>query len=229
MSGRRLIGLLIVGLVRVTIATGAMAQDAMAKPSVAIADVSVAPGGWTLPPAQLSSTIIDMMMSELVSTQRFRIYDGQWLVPEGEIGRPNLDRLRSAAADRKVDYVVIGTVTAFSAENKKRRMGGIIPTPLLLGGISRQQAQLHVALTFRIVDVDSGEVVASASGEGIGIRRATGVAVGGLIGRGYPIGAFASPKLPAARDAMLDEAVKQAVKNAAVALAQSATHLEPHR
>jgi curli biogenesis system outer membrane secretion channel CsgG len=225
MRRRKLIGLVLVGLMRVTIATAAMAQDAAARPAVAIADVAIASGGWTLPPAQLSSTIIEMMMSELVSTERFRVYDGQWLVPEAEAGRPNLDRLRDAASERHVDYVVLGSLTAFSTENKKKRVGAIVPLPFLLGGVSRQQAQLRVAMTFRIVDVRTGEIVATATGEGLGIRRATSVAAGGIVGPGLPIGALAGARLPAARDAMLDEAVKSAVHNAALALADASVSL----
>ena len=227
MRRRKLIGLVLVGLVRVTIATAAMAQDASARPAVAIADVAIASGGWTLPPAQLSSTIIEMMMGELVSTQRFRVYDGQWLVPAAEAGRPNLDRLRDAAGERHVDYVVLGSLTAFSTENKKKRVGAIVPLPFLLGGVTRQQAQLRVSMTFRIVDVRTGEIVATATGEGLGIRRATGVAAGGFVGPGLPIGALAGARLPAARDAMLDEAVKSAVHNAALALADASVTLEP--
>ena len=224
---RRLIGLVLVGIVRVTIATVATAQEASARPAIAIADVAIANGGWTLPPAQLSSTIIEMMMSELVSTQRFRVYDGQWLVPEAEAGRPNLDRLREAASERHVDYVVLGSLTAFSTEHKKKRIGAVVPLPFLLGGMSKQQAQLRVAMTFRIVNVRTGEVVATATGEGLGVRRATGVAAGGIVGPGLPIGALASARLPAARDAMLDEAVKSAVHNAALALADASVTLEP--
>jgi curli biogenesis system outer membrane secretion channel CsgG len=221
MSRRRLVGALLVGVIRVSVGTGAMAQDASARPAVAIVDVAITPGGWTLPPPQLSGTIVEMMMGELVASQRFHVYDGQWLVPESEAGGPvNLERLRTAAVERRLDYVVVGTLTAFSTENTSRRFGGVIPTPFFLAGVSRQQAQLRVEISFRIVDVRSGEVVASATGQGMGIRRATGVAAGGIVGRAMPlpVGAFAAARLPSARDAMLDEAVKQAVRSAAAAL-----------
>jgi hypothetical protein len=59
---RRLAGILIVGFVRVAVATGVTAHEASARPSVAIADVAITPGGWTLPPVQLGSTIVEMMM-----------------------------------------------------------------------------------------------------------------------------------------------------------------------
>src|SRR3954469_14071809 len=106
MRRRKLVGLLIVGMLRVTIATVATAQEAVARPSLAIADVAVAPGGWTLPPPQLSATIVDLMLNELVSSQRFHVYDGQWLVPENEAGgHVDLERLRAAATERHVDYL----------------------------------------------------------------------------------------------------------------------------
>jgi curli biogenesis system outer membrane secretion channel CsgG len=221
MPSRRLIGVLVVGFIRVAAATGALAQEAQARPSVAIADVAITPGGWTLPPPQLSATIIEMMMGELVASERFHVYDGQWLVPEREAGGPlNLERLRAAATERRMDFIVVGSLTAFSTENKKRKFGGLVPTPFLAGGVTRQQAQLRVELAFRMVDVRTGEVIASVFGQGMGIRRATGVAAGGIIGRALPlpVGAFAVATLPAARDAMLDEAVKQAVHNAALEL-----------
>ncbi len=222
MARRKLIGAVLVGVIRVTVATGAMAQDAAARPAIAIADVAVTPGGWTLPPPKLSGAIIEMMMSELVSSQRFRVYDGQWLVPEAEIGRPNIEQLRAAAAERNVDYVVLGSLTAFSQENKKRRFGGLLPKPIILGGFSREQALLHVAMTFRIVDVKTGEIVATATGDGVGTRRATSVGGGGLI-HGLPFGGLGgAARMSLARDAMLDEAIKAAVHDAALRLATAA-------
>jgi curli biogenesis system outer membrane secretion channel CsgG len=229
MTRRRLAGLAVVTVFRVTLATGAVAQEAQARPAVAIADVAIAPGGWTLPPPQLSSAIIEMMMSELVSSERFRVYDGHWLVPEREAGRADIDRLRAAAAERNVDYVVIGSLNEFSTEQKKKRFGGIFPKPFLLGGLSRQQDQLRVSMTFRIVDVQTGEIAATASGDGLGIRRGTSVGGGGIV-RGLPVGAvIGAARAVSTRDAMLNEAVHQAVHNAALALTQSASRLELRR
>jgi hypothetical protein len=164
---KRLIGVLVVGLMRVTVATGAMAQEAAARPSVAIADVAITPGGWTLPPPQLSATIVELLMNELVSSQRFHLYDGQWLVPESEAGgHADLARLRAAAAEQRVDYLVLGRLTGFSSERKKKGFGGVVPLPLI-GGFSRDQSQLRVSMAFRVVDVRTGDVVASVSGDGM--------------------------------------------------------------
>jgi curli biogenesis system outer membrane secretion channel CsgG len=218
---RRLIGALLVGLIRVTVATGAMAQDAQARPSLAIADIAVAPGGWTLPPPQLSSAIIDLMTNELVSSQRFHVYDGQWLVPEQEAGHADVERLRAAAAERGVDYLVLGSLTGFSTENKKKRIGGIFPKPFVLGGYTRDQAQLKVSLSFRVVDVRTGEVVTTSFGEGLGVRKRRSIGAAGIVA-GLPVGALVGAARAAfSRDAMLDDALKQAVQHAALALARA--------
>jgi curli biogenesis system outer membrane secretion channel CsgG len=209
---------LFVGLIRLTVATGAVAQPSDARPSVAIADVAVTPGGWMLPPPQLSATIVELMTNELVGSARFHLYDGQWLIPETEAGgQADLVRLRAAAAERHVDYVVLGRLTAFSSEHQKKGFGGVVPLPLL-GGFSRERSQLRVALAFRIVDVRTGEIVASVSGDGVGQRRSTAGGGFGVV-HGLPIGALVSvAQAHSARDAMLDEAVRQAVHAAALEL-----------
>src|SRR5918995_72260 len=154
-----LVSVVTIRLVAVGVVT---AQEVAIRPSIAIADVAITPGGWTLPPPQLSAAIVELLMGELVSSQRFAVYDGQWLVPESEIGRPNLERLRAAAAERRVDYVVVGSLTTFANEQKKKRFGGLVPKPLVLGGFSRDHAQLKVSMSFRLVDVRTGLIVATA-------------------------------------------------------------------
>jgi curli biogenesis system outer membrane secretion channel CsgG len=226
---RRILALTFVSLARLAAITPVVgAQEAMARPAVAIADVAVTPGGWTLPPPQLSGAIVEMMVNELVASQRFHVYDGQWLVPETEIGgRVNLDRLRDAASSRHVDYVVLGTVTAFSTERKQKRGGGILPTPFVGGGFSRDRMQTAVGLTFKVVDVRTGEIVTTATAQGVGLRKSTGLGLLGVV-RGVPLpiaAAAAASRSLNARDAMLDEAVRNAVHSAALALAQSASSL----
>ena len=201
------------------------AQDPSARPTLAIAEIHVEPGGWTLPPPQIGTSIIEMMMGELVGSQRFQIYDGQWLVPESASGHVNLPQLRTAAAGRGVEYVVIGTLTSFSTEQQKRRFGGMLPLPFFLGGVSRQQATLHVALSFRIVDVRTGEIVTTAEGDGRARRRSTRGGGFGFV-HGVPVGALASAATAKiGRDAMLNDALRQAVHTAALSLSASASRL----
>jgi curli biogenesis system outer membrane secretion channel CsgG len=169
----------------------------------------------------LSATIVELMMGELETSQRFHLFDGQWLVPESEAGgHVDFDRLRAAADARDVSYLVLGRLTGFSSEQKKKGLGGAIPLPFFLGGFSRNQSQVRVSLAFRIVDVRTGEIVASASGEGIGKRRATRGGGFGLV-HGIPVGAIVgAAQARSARDAMLEDAVKMAVHAAALELAE---------
>jgi curli biogenesis system outer membrane secretion channel CsgG len=204
------------------------AQEVAVRPSIAIADIAITPGGWTLPPPQLGSTIVDLMIGALAPSQRFQIYDGQWLVSAAEAGRPNLARLRAAAAEHNVDFLVLGSVTGFDTEHKKKRIGGLLPRVFLLGGGSRDRAELRIAMSFRIVDVRTGEIVATASGEGSSVRGGVSVAGGGIV-RGVPVGALVSSTRSAAplRDVMLNEAVKGAVHAAAQSLSSTTLkHIE---
>ena len=201
----------------------AAAQDG--KPTLAIADVALTAGGTTLPPPQLGASIVAQLLDELVSSDSFHVYDGQWLVPEDESGgRVNLERLRASAASSHVDYVVLGTLTTFSTEQRAKRGGGIFPKPFLAGGFSREQILTAVGLTFRIVDVRTGEIVTSASARGRGSRRSTGLGLLGLV-RGLPLAGGGSSRMSGSRDAMLDDAVREAVHGAAQALAASAVRL----
>lgn len=203
----------------------AAAQEPAPKPVVAFGGVEVRPGGWTLPPADLSASIIGLLMDDLVSSRAFHVVDAQWLVPESEMGHePNLDRLRAGAASSGVDYLVIGSVTAFSAESRTHRGIGVAPIPLIGGG-SRRLTQLAVALMFKVVDVRTGEVVTTATAEGTASRKATTVAGLGFI-HGLPIGGIGSTgsgRPP--RDAMLAEAIHSAVHVVASALANAAPRL----
>lgn len=206
-----------------TTQTWASAQDARdSRPSVAIADVTVSPGGYTLAPPQLGPVIVDLLVNELTSSRQFHVYDGQWLVPQSERGgRANLERLRGAAEERHVDYLVLGTVTSFSMERGGHGGGALLPKPFpVAGGLSRRRADLAIDLALRIVDVRTGEIVSSASGSGTSTRKSHGFAIGGLL-HGLPLGVAAAAQAidaATARDKMLDEAVQHAVHNAAAAL-----------
>lgn len=202
----------------------ASAQDARdALPSIAIADVAVTPGGYTLAPPQLGPEIVDLLVDALLPSQRFHIYDGQWLVPDSKRGTGlDTDRLRDAARAQHVDYLVLGTVTAFSMERAAHGAGALLPRPFpVAGGLWRKHAELGIDLSLRIVDVRTGEIISSAYGTGIATRKSRGFILGGLL-HGLPLGVAAAARAADAigeRDAMLNEAVHRAVQNAAATLA----------
>jgi curli biogenesis system outer membrane secretion channel CsgG len=215
----------------ITHAGVAAAQDAGWCPSIAVADIAVSPGGYTLAPPQLGPVIVDLLVNELTSSRQFHVYDGQWLVPGPERGgRVDLDRLRSAAEEQHVDYLVLGTVTSFSVERGGRSGGALLPKPFpVVGGLARRQARLALDLSLRIVDVRTGEIVSAAYASGTATRKSRGFALGGLL-HGLPLGVAAAANVVdagTARDAMLNEAVQRAVHTAAAAL--TTRHLIPGR
>jgi curli biogenesis system outer membrane secretion channel CsgG len=208
---------------------GAVAAQPGPRPTVAIANIEVTPGGWTVAPPQLGQTIGQLLLDQLVASAGFHVLDGQWLVPEEETGRhASVSRMREAAASRNVDYLILGSVTSFSTERSNRRGGGLLPLRLFfLGGLSRQKLSTTVALTFRIVDVRTGEIVTTTAGQGMGVRK--NVNVGGLGSfHGLPLGAIAAATVVNARDSMLDDALRQAVTVAARGLIAAAPKLQTH-
>ncbi|HZP47824.1 MAG TPA: CsgG/HfaB family protein [Vicinamibacterales bacterium] len=188
-------------------------------------DFEVAPGGWTLPPPQVGATAADLLLDQLVNAAPYRVLDGRWLQPEGALqnrGR-GFERLRDAAQASGVDYLVLGSVTRFSAETTRRNPGGGGFGAPLIGGYGRQTNELVVSLSARVVDVRSGEVVTTGIGDGKSRRRR--LAIGALGFFRLPGAAALSSGATASRDAQLDEALRQAVAATAKSLIAAAPRL----
>lgn len=192
-------------------------------PTLAIVDFEVTPGGWTLPPPQVGATVADLLLDQLVNAAPYRVLDGRWLEPEG--ARQNrgrgFDALRRTAEESGVDYLVLGSVTRFSAETTQRHFGGGGFGAPLVGGYGRQTNQLVVSLSARVVDVRSGEVVTTGLGDGMSKRRRFALGALGLFH--LPGAAALSNGATASRDAQLDEAIRQAVTATARSLIAAAS------
>lgn len=207
----------------------APAQARDARPTVAIANIEIAQGGWTLPPPQLGSTIVELVVDQLVGAQRFHVVDGEWLVPERQIGRTvSIQQLRAAAQENHVDYLVLGTVTEFASEQRARHGGGILPLPFAGGALSRRETRTTVSLMLKLVDVRTGEILTTTSGEGIGRRKSAGLGILAVV-HGLPLAAGGASGFSGSRDAMLNDAVTQAVRSAAQGLASGVPRVEQER
>jgi curli biogenesis system outer membrane secretion channel CsgG len=197
---------------------GAAAQSTESRPTLAIVDFEAAPGGWTIPPPRLGNTAAQLMLDRLVASARFHVLDGQWLERGNGFPRTpaTLDRLRADAGAAGVDYLIFGSITRFSTENKQRTLGGAAVILPVLAGLRRQRNEMVIALTVRAVDVRSGEVVATATGEGKATRSK--LALGGLgLARAGGLSSGASDS----RDAQLDEAIQRSVAAASDGLAKA--------
>lgn len=201
-----------------------VAAQPAGRPTVAIIDFDAAPGGWTLPPPRLGETVAALMLDRLVASGQYHVLDGQWL-QHGDRSPKEVDRLRADAEAAGVDYLILGSITRFSEEKRQRSLGAAGFVLPMLGGLHRQKHELVVALTVRIVDVRTGEVMATATGQGNASR--TKLTVGGLgFVRGGAGGVSTGSRSPSEfRDAQLDEAVQRSVATAAEGLVHAAPRL----
>lgn len=90
-----------------------------------------------------------------------------------------------------------------------------------LVAFARRRTITTIGVTIKLVDARTGEVVATAVGNGRGSRTARKL---GLLGLALPFGGGGS-RSAQARDAMVDEAVRQAVHLAASDLVRFAPRL----
>ena len=199
-------------------------------PRLAIADFEVAHSGATLPPPQLGATMAQLMLHRLVDATQFHVYDPQFLRTASTASRSREaeQALRADAREAGIDYLVLGSVTQFSMEQKQRGFGGgglIHGLPIgAVGG--RQTSSLCLSIMVRVVDVRTGEVVTTATG--IGDGRRSRVSAGALVAMLPVVGGF-SRGSSNARDAQLAEATRQAVDEASVGLVGAAPRLASAR
>jgi curli biogenesis system outer membrane secretion channel CsgG len=217
-------GILVAGLARPAAAQRPDPAPPLAgRPTLAVAEFDTDRTAW-MPPPQLGITLAELLADRLVGSGQFRVMEREWLVETGE-GRPRLPSavLRERAERAGIEYLVLGSVTRFSNEKKQHGLGGGgLVAPILFGHRSSQSDSV-IGLTVRIVDVRSGEVMATATAEGAGSRRSISLGALGAIaspgGFGFSSGASNS------REAQLDEALQDAVAAAGESLIKSAPRL----
>jgi len=126
----------------------------------------------------LGAGIADMMMTALINSNHFIVYDRSildQLQKEANIGNQG-QQLQGA------EILITGTITAFEPDAGGSRGGGGGIIGGLLGGIMGGQKKAYIAVDFRAVDVRSGAVIAAFRVEG----EATDADIGGALGALIP-------------------------------------------
>jgi len=112
-----------------------------------------------------------------------------------------------------VDAIIVGSITQFGNETKNLNLGGAGGGLIGhgLGGFGHKKSKAIVALTARIVDVDTGEILAVAEGKGESQRESTSLLGGGGNWHGFGGGHadFGSSEF---QSTIIGEAVKAAVE-----------------
>jgi curli biogenesis system outer membrane secretion channel CsgG len=192
------------------------------RPAVAVLDFDYGTverwweGNW-----DVGKGIADLIVDELVNDGTYRVIERKKLdVILAEQNFSNSDRADPSAATLVklgkalgVQYMIVGSITKFGTENKKVGVGGggWGGGGFGLGKVGTSKGKATVAITARIIDTTTGEILASAKGEGTSKR--TGLLLGGGGGK-WGAGGLGGVEMGSSdfRETILGEATEQAVK-----------------
>jgi curli biogenesis system outer membrane secretion channel CsgG len=200
--------------------------DAPFRPTLTVADFETDRTGW-MPPPRLGATLAEQLTDRLVSAGAYRVKDRAWLASStGDSGFIPLPVLIERAQSSGVDYLVVGSVTRLSIENNSSTRGGIVPIPFVGGMFKRKKTESVIGLTIRLVDVRTGEVVATSVAHGDADHQTKGGGGIAIVGH-IPIvaGAGGSSSTTGYLDRLLDTALQEAVTAAAARLVAAAPQL----
>jgi curli biogenesis system outer membrane secretion channel CsgG len=209
--------------------SAALAQSTPPRPTVVVVPFETDRTGWMPPPA-FGTTLSELLADRLIESGKYRVMDYTFLVDAGPPpgGRPPFDALSKRAVDARIDYLVVGSVTRYSTEHH-RRGGGVAGFVPFIGGAGGTKVETVMSLTVRVIDPRTGEIVTTATPEGVSSRRS--VTAGGLAGLGAraalaPVGgALFSSSSSKSREALIDEATQDAIDLAADALVSAVAKL----
>ena len=126
-----------------------------------------------------------------------------------------------------VDAIIVGVITQFGGENKDTKVGGGGGGwgGLGFGGFSHKKSKAIVSMDARIVDIDTGEILAVADGKGESSRESTSLLGGGSNWHGFGGGAvdFGSSDF---QETIIGEAVKKSVEQLSAGIVAGAPKLQ---
>ena len=176
--------------------------------------------------------IADLLVTDLVKDGTFSIIERKALdklMTEQNFSNSNRADPTSAAKLGKllgVDAILIGSITEFGNETKKTGLGGAGGNwgGFGLGGLSHSNSKANVGIDARLVNVDTGEILAVAEGKGQSSRSSTSMLGGGGSWHGFGGGNadFGSSDF---QNTIIGEATKQAVDKLVVDLVSDSSRV----
>ena len=178
--------------------------------------------------------ISDLIVDELLEDGSFRIIERKKL--EAILGEQDFSNSNRAEPSAKttaqlgkalgVKYLVVGSITKFGTEiSSKGVSGGGFGSKFGIGSVGTSSGKANVAITARMVDTSTGEIMLSAKGDGTSKR--SGLMLGGAGGGGGKAGGgmidFGASNF---HDTIIGEATEQAVKTLVAALIAKKDRLE---
>lgn len=161
--------------------------------------------------------ITDMLVEKLVKDGKYSVIERKAL--DKILAEQNFsdnDRANPAMAAKigqllGVDAVIMGSVTKFGSDDENKSYGnvGFVPRSFGVAGVKRSEGKAVCAISARLVDANSGEILAAITSEGESRRIGTSL-VGGAGSNGGGVGVF-DTHAPNFAQTLLGEAVTQAV------------------
>ncbi len=176
--------------------------------------------------------IADMLVDRLVNDGKYSVIERKALdklITEQNFS--NSDRADPSSAARLgkllgVDAIIIGSITQFGRDDQNKSIGGVgaAAGKFGIGGIGTKQAKAVVQITARLVNVETGEILASVQGKGESKRSGASL-LGGGAGSGGGAGAGMSMGSSNFGATIIGEATNEAVTQCAMGLDDKAASL----
>lgn len=189
---------------------------------------------WWSGTQDIGEGIADMIVDELVNNGSYRVIERKRLdailaeqnFSNSERADPSAKTLAQIGKALGVKYLIVGSITKFGTENSNKSFGGGgYGSAFGLGQVGTSKGKANVAITARMIDTSTGEIMASAKGEGTSKR--SGLLLGGAGGGGGGGGgghiAFGASDF---RDTILGEATEAAVKMTSEKLVAAKSRLQ---
>ena len=211
-----------VALVAATTVAAPPAAAQSSRPTIAVLNFEYGSlNHWWSGTQDIGEGISDLIVDELVNDGSFRVIERKRLdailaeqnFSNSDRADPNAKTVAAIGKALGVKYLIVGSVTKFGTEQSSKSVGGfgLGGGGIGLGNVGTSKGKANVAITARIIDTSTGEIMASAKGEGTSKR--TGFLLGGAGGGGGGAGgghiAFGASDF---KDTILGEATEAAVK-----------------
>ncbi len=220
---------LLAALAVLAFAAPAVAQGG--RPAVALLDFDYASLNSWWGNQDIGKGIADLVVDGLVEDGSYRVIERKRLdAILAEQNFSNSDRADPSAAKTAqigkalgVKYLIVGSITKFGMEQKGTSIsgGGWGYGGFGVGDVGTKKGKATVAVTARMIDTTTGEIMASAKGEGTSSR--SGLLLGGAVPHAGGSIAFGSSEY---RDTVLGEATEAAVKQVITKLIAAKTRLQ---
>ena len=201
------------------------------RPAVALLDFDYASLNSWWGNQDIGKGIADLVVDGLVEDGSYRVIERKRLdAILAEQNFSNSDRADPSAAKTAqigkalgVKYLIVGSITKFGMETKNTNVsgGGWGYGGFGVGDVGTKKGKATVAVIARMVDTTTGEIMASAKGEGTSSR--SGLMLGGAVPHAGASISFGSSEF---RDTVLGEATEAAVKQVIVKLIAAKTRLQ---